>query len=717
MSNTSLAYYKVKSPASILNSGALWRDDNRRPIGPATRPPSGLTLPSIALRLLASALIILLAGVAQAQRPAAATHIVRPGETLGLIAQSYGIDLSALASANGISNAHIIHSWQELTIPADAARQSPSTRAIHIVAPGESLGGIAEAYGLTLNELQVANNIWSWFIYAGQELTIPGNGSRLVAPAESTDSTESAAPVETSPPVEFSGITHKVQFGETLGTIARDYGVSLAELQSLNDIWTWLIYVGQELEIPGSANRLVARAESTDPAENPAQTDTSPPVKSSGITHKVQFGETLGAIARDYGVSLAELQSLNDIWTWLIYVGQELEIPGSANRLVARAESTDPAKNPAQTETSPPVESSGITHKVQFGETLGTIARDYGVSLADLQSLNDISTWLIYVEQDLDIPAGGAPPEVPSPPSEPASPVETAKTSASGPNPAPAPNAKTHTVQPGETLFRIAKQYGLSLDALIRANGIADVTRVHSGLVLRISNLEIAAPPATTDRNPPQATNAESPAPVSQPIPAGNRAQYTVQPGDFLSQIGAKFGMNWLAIVDFNGIANPDNLHVGTVLTIPTAAEAAKYGPIVTTNFSRFHSSNDHPGPRIGRGKEIVVLLSTQTAYAYENGQLMRRALISSGLADTPTVKGDFKVRTKVRSQRMRGEDYDLDNVEWVMYFYSGYALHGTWWHHNFGTPMSRGCVNMTNADAKWFYEWASVGTPVHVRD
>ena len=51
------------------------------------------------------------------------------------------------------------------------------------------------------------------------------------------------------------------------------------------------------------------------------------------------------------------------------------------------------------------------------------------------------------------------------------------------------------------------------------------------------------------------------------------------------------------------------------------------------------------------------------------------------------------------------------------MYFYSGYAFHGTWWHNNFGRPMSRGCVNMTNADAKWFYEFGEIGTPVYVRD
>ena len=56
---------------------------------------------------------------------------------------------------------------------------------------------------------------------------------------------------------------------------------------------------------------------------------------------------------------------------------------------------------------------------------------------------------------------------------------------------------------------------------------------------------------------------------------------------------------------------------------------------------------------------------------------------------------------------------YDLANVPYVMYFHEGYGLHGTYWHNNFGTPMSHGCVNLSTGDAGWFYNWASVGTKV----
>jgi len=51
--------------------------------------------------------------------------------------------------------------------------------------------------------------------------------------------------------------------------------------------------------------------------------------------------------------------------------------------------------------------------------------------------------------------------------------------------------------------------------------------------------------------------------------------------------------------------------------------------------------------------------------------------------------------------------------VPYTMYFYRGYAIHGTYWHSNFGRPMSHGCVNMRTQDAAWLYSWAVVGTPV----
>jgi lipoprotein-anchoring transpeptidase ErfK/SrfK len=63
----------------------------------------------------------------------------------------------------------------------------------------------------------------------------------------------------------------------------------------------------------------------------------------------------------------------------------------------------------------------------------------------------------------------------------------------------------------------------------------------------------------------------------------------------------------------------------------------------------------------------------------------------------------------------MSGPGYYLPDVPYIMYFYKGYGLHGTYWHNNFGTPMSHGCVNLTIPDAAWLYNFSSVGTVVNV--
>jgi lipoprotein-anchoring transpeptidase ErfK/SrfK len=109
----------------------------------------------------------------------------------------------------------------------------------------------------------------------------------------------------------------------------------------------------------------------------------------------------------------------------------------------------------------------------------------------------------------------------------------------------------------------------------------------------------------------------------------------------------------------------------------------------------------------------IRVDLSEQMVIAYEGLEPLRGFIVSTGLPGTPTVTGNFRIRTKVRTQTMTGGSpalgtyYNLPNVEWVQYFYADYGLHGTYWHNNFGQPMSHGCINMTNADAKWLFDWA----------
>jgi lipoprotein-anchoring transpeptidase ErfK/SrfK len=114
-------------------------------------------------------------------------------------------------------------------------------------------------------------------------------------------------------------------------------------------------------------------------------------------------------------------------------------------------------------------------------------------------------------------------------------------------------------------------------------------------------------------------------------------------------------------------------------------------------------------------GRWIDVNLSAQQIYAYEGDVLVNSFIVSTGVYGTPTVTGEFNIYVKVPMQDMSGPGYYLPDVPWVMFFYDEYGFHGTYWHDNFGTPMSRGCVNLRMEDAEWLYHWASVGTPVVV--
>lgn len=122
------------------------------------------------------------------------------------------------------------------------------------------------------------------------------------------------------------------------------------------------------------------------------------------------------------------------------------------------------------------------------------------------------------------------------------------------------------------------------------------------------------------------------------------------------------------------------------------------------------------PQPVAGDGERwIDVNVSTQQLFAYEGNTLINSFTVSTGTWETPTVIGTYRVYIKYTSTDMRGPGYFLQDVPWTMYFYQGYGIHGTYWHNNFGTPMSHGCVNMAVPDANWLFNWASVGTIVNV--
>jgi len=168
------------------------------------------------------------------------------------------------------------------------------------------------------------------------------------------------------------------------------------------------------------------------------------------------------------------------------------------------------------------VEASGFVHVVAPGENLSRIAARYGVSVSAIVSANNI--WnpnRIYVGQRLIIPVGHYPPPAPPPPAYPPHGVLT-----------------YYTVQPGDSLSKIARYFGTTYQVLAAANGIYNPNQIYVGQVLVIP------------RQPTIYT-------------------YYVQPGDTLSRIAARYGTSVSAIASYNGIYNPNHIWVGMLLQIP----------------------------------------------------------------------------------------------------------------------------------------------------
>ncbi|MCS7060347.1 MAG: L,D-transpeptidase [Anaerolineae bacterium] len=113
------------------------------------------------------------------------------------------------------------------------------------------------------------------------------------------------------------------------------------------------------------------------------------------------------------------------------------------------------------------------------------------------------------------------------------------------------------------------------------------------------------------------------------------------------------------------------------------------------------------------RGKWIEVILSQQRLIAWQDGRAVMSSPISSGLPRTPTRRGTFRIRRKYAAVRMRGPGYDLPRVPYAMFYSGGYAIHGAYWHNNFGQPMSHGCVNLPVSFAARLFAWAPRGTLV----
>jgi LysM repeat protein len=298
----------------------------------------------------------------------------------------------------------------------------------------------------------------------------------------------------------------------------------------------------------------------------------------------------------------------------------------------------------------------GQIHVVQRGETLSSIAVRYGTTVQAIMNANGLSNPnFVWVGQRLVIPTGGG----------------GGSSGGSG--------GGVHIVRAGDTLYSIARWYGTSVSALMSANGLRNANFIWVGQRLVI----------------PGGSSGGGSSRGGGTAPAGGGI-HIVQRGQTLASIARYYGTSVAAIAAANGLSNPNLIYVGQRLRIPTTG-----------------GGGGTPSGGGGGSRWIDVDLSSQSVRAYQGNTVVRSMIVSTGIARYPTPTGRFTIYAKYPSVTMSGTGYYLPGVPHTMYFYRGYALHGTYWHNNFGRPMSHGCINLTRADAAWLYSWASVGTLV----
>lgn len=242
-----------------------------------------------------------------------------------------------------------------------------------------------------------------------------------------------------------------------------------------------------------------------------------------------------------------------------------------------------------------------------------------------------------------------------------------------------------YTVKAGDTLLTISARYDVSPHTLAQANGLRWNDWLYVGQQITIPGKTTAVPVQST-----QPTQSEI---------------YVVRPGDTLYGIALRHGVSAKDIQSANNLASENFIFSGQRLTIPHGGSS-----------NSWRGSNVYPSAGAYE-KWIDINLTSQTVTAYQGNTPIKTVLVSTGLYETPTVEGTFQIYGKSPSMDMSGvvggESYHVPNVPDVMFFYEGYALHGAYWHYNFGSRMSHGCVNMKTADAKWLYDWAPIGTTV----
>lgn len=339
-------------------------------------------------------------------------------------------------------------------------------------------------------------------------------------------------------------IVHQTVAKDTYYSIGRRYNVSPKDIMAFND--NKYLQVGVIIKVP------------TNLPFTASGTSTSQPVvdNSTGnvIEHTIKAKENLNMLAEKYGTTINEIKALNNLSGNNLSIGQVLKIPEKNTEQTATAVPvTPPAKNNAET---PVANTQGsdqtmIEHTVQPKEFLGKIAEKYGTTVEEVKKANNLSGNNLRIGQKLKIPATKNIDE---------NKVVAAAEDKPTPNNTPVDAAGSHTVLRNETIFTIAKQYGITAYQIRKLNDLPD-NAITIGQVLKVPGGIVA------DVQVPKEKQAEAKV-KDTPVLKEESFIHTVATGENIFSIAKKYNLTAYQIRTANKL-DDNNIKVDQKLIIP----------------------------------------------------------------------------------------------------------------------------------------------------
>ena len=332
----------------------------------------------------------------------------------------------------------------------------------YTVKSGDGLYTVARALGVTVAEVKAQNGLTSNLIHPGQVFKAGQS-----ATSTSSSSSSSSASASTSSSASTSGKSYTVKSGDGLYSVAKALGISVSEARSLNG-GSDLIHPGQVFKAGQSTTSSTSTTSSSSSSANTGSSSAS----TSGKSYTVKSGDGLYSVAKALGISVSEARSLNG-GSDLIHPGKVFTAGSSSQASSSQASSSSATSSASTSQSS--ASTSGKSYTVKSGDGIYTVARALGISLAEARALNGGSD---LIHPGKVFTTGGSSQASSSQASSSAS-TSTASSSAIS-------STKTHTVKSGETLYRIAKNNGLSLDELMTLNGLSNYN-LYIGQVLKLN--------------------------------------------------------------------------------------------------------------------------------------------------------------------------------------------------------------------------------------